>query len=150
MLWKHSTMTHKHPHNKTQPHHLHLLLLQTNAHKRYQCPPSEFKFQHALFPPPLTTFVTVQATPFQPAPSATVSALNPLEYQCLLFLLLSPWKLLLKLLLPHLPRLETVKILTLFMVLVIFSVEVIFLYCLIEIEMKLAFETLMVLVERVL
>jgi len=122
MLWKHSTMTHKHPHNKTQPHHLHLLLLQTNAHKSFQCPPLEFKFQHALFPPPLTTFVTVQTTPFQLAPSTTVSVLDPLEYQCLLFLLLSHLKLLLKLLLPLLTRLETVKILTLLLVSVIFSV----------------------------
>lgn len=126
MVWKHSTMTHKHPHNKTQPHHLHLLPLQTNAHKRYQCPPLEFKFQHALFPPLLTTFVTVQTTPFQQAPSTTISVLNPSKYQCLLLLLLSHWKLLLKLLLLHLTRLETVKILTLFMVLVIFSVELVF------------------------
>jgi hypothetical protein len=134
MTWKHSTMmTHKHSRNKTQPHQLHLLFETTvkKKHKRFQCPPPlEFKFRRALFPPPSTTSVTDQTTPYQPTASrTTVSASNPSEYQCLLFLLLSLSKLLSKLLSPHPTSLETVKKLTLFIFFSYFQC-VKFLFCL--------------------
>jgi hypothetical protein len=132
MTWEHSTMmTHKHSRNKTQPHQLHLLFKTKKKHKRFKCPPpSEFKFRRALFQPPSTTSVTDQTTPYQPTASrTTVSASNPSEYQCLLFLLLSLSKLLSKLLSPHPTSLETVKYLTLFIFLLLFSVKFLFCFC---------------------